>query len=308
MALTLPTNVVAGNTGHINAHNTLHQLSNGFILSTTAFYIPATSVSDSTSGHLMWASARGANSGVAPLDGGGLLPAANLPLQAIRKDVINDVGFGITFRGWANTNPTALLVFVGSRGSATPSPILSGDRYAKFFFQGQYDTTLGNTTTGAIMWVVATENFAGSGGTATNAGSKIEFYTVPNGTTAPVLALTLDQNAAATFGGAITTPVLTVGFIATIADGATLTMGVASNIVLSATTGTKIGTGTTQKLGLWNATPVVQYATTGTSTGFTAGGGTAATSLSTFTGNTGSAAYTTGDVVRALKLAGIMAA
>lgn len=38
----------------------------------------------------------------------------------------------------------------------------------------------------------------------------------------------------------------------------TLTMGDADNIVVNATTGTKIGTATTQKIGFYNATPVVQ--------------------------------------------------
>lgn len=37
-----------------------------------------------------------------------------------------------------------------------------------------------------------------------------------------------------------------------------LTVSDAHNIILNTTTGTKIGTGTTQKLGFWNATPVVQ--------------------------------------------------
>lgn len=82
----------------------------------------------------------------------------------------------------------------------------------------------------------------------------------------------------------------------------------AKNVAIGTTTGTKIGTATTQKIGFWNVTPVIQYATTGTSTGFTAGAGTTATSLSTWTGNTGASAYTTSDIVRALKLAGIMAA
>ncbi len=37
-----------------------------------------------------------------------------------------------------------------------------------------------------------------------------------------------------------------------------LTIGDANNIVINTTTGTKIGTGATQKIGFWNATPVVQ--------------------------------------------------
>lgn len=56
------------------------------------------------------------------------------------------------------------------------------------------------------------------------------------------------------------------------------------------------------------AAPVIQYATTGTTTGFTAGAGTAVDSAATFTGNTGSTAYTISDIVRALKLVGLMAA
>lgn len=41
-------------------------------------------------------------------------------------------------------------------------------------------------------------------------------------------------------------------------DSSGLTIADAMNIVLNATTGTKIGTATTQKLGFWNVTPVVQ--------------------------------------------------
>lgn len=44
---------------------------------------------------------------------------------------------------------------------------------------------------------------------------------------------------------------------------ATTTWGDAVNIVLGTTTGTKIGTATTQKLGFFNATPVVQPASPG---------------------------------------------
>ena len=66
--------------------------------------------------------------------------------------------------------------------------------------------------------------------------------------------------------------------------------------------------GTAAMLGLYGTAAVVQYATTGTVTGYTGGGGTALTHSDTFTGNTGAAAYTIGDVVRALKLLGVMAA
>lgn len=60
-------------------------------------------------------------------------------------------------------------------------------------------------------------------------------------------------------------------------------------------------------IGLYGVTPVGQYSTTGTSTGFTAGAGTTVTHLSTFTGGIGSTAYTIGDIVRALKLLGPLA-
>lgn len=87
-----------------------------------------------------------------------------------------------------------------------------------------------------------------------------------------------------------------------------LTMTDAKNIVVGSTTGTKIGTATTQKIGFFNATPVAQQSTTGTTTGFTAGVGTAVLDDSTFTGGSGSKAYTVGDIVKALKALGILAA
>jgi len=61
------------------------------------------------------------------------------------------------------------------------------------------------------------------------------------------------------------------------------------------------------KLGLYGVAPVVQHSTTGEATGFTVGGGTPVTHTSTFTGNTGTKAYTIGDVVKALKQVGLMA-
>lgn len=52
---------------------------------------------------------------------------------------------------------------------------------------------------------------------------------------------------------------------------------------------------------------VVQGSSTGETTGFTAGGGTAVNDDSTFTGNTGSTAYTVSDIVKHLKAAKLLA-
>lgn len=86
-----------------------------------------------------------------------------------------------------------------------------------------------------------------------------------------------------------------------------LTIADAGNVVLDTTTGTKIGTATGQKLGFYNATPVIQQAGTGETVGFTAGGGTNVTDASTFTGNVGSTAYRISDIVKALKNLGLLA-
>jgi hypothetical protein len=61
-------------------------------------------------------------------------------------------------------------------------------------------------------------------------------------------------------------------------------------------------------LGFYSVAPVVQPQTTGTVTGFTAGASTATKVDSTYTGNTGTSAYTVGDVVLALKQLGLLKA
>jgi len=57
---------------------------------------------------------------------------------------------------------------------------------------------------------------------------------------------------------------------------------------------------------IFNESRIVQQSTTGTTTGFTAGSGTTARDDSTFTGGSGTA-YTTGDIVKALKAQGLLA-
>lgn len=83
-------------------------------------------------------------------------------------------------------------------------------------------------------------------------------------------------------------------------------MGPSASIIPDGTNGLKIGTATTQKLGFWNSTPIVQPQTSGVVAGHTAGAGTAVTHDSTFTGNFGTKAYTISDIISNLKQAGIL--
>lgn len=87
----------------------------------------------------------------------------------------------------------------------------------------------------------------------------------------------------------------------------TLSDGV--DLILNTTTGTKIGTATSQKLGFWNVTPVIQPSGTGELIGFTGNGATNANAVNfAANGNSGTASYTLGDVVKALKAVGVLAA
>ena len=84
------------------------------------------------------------------------------------------------------------------------------------------------------------------------------------------------------------------------AVGGTLEEG--ENLILGTTTGTKIGTATSQKLSLWNSTPIVQPTTAHAEAAFTENsGGTAVNVDSTFGG------YTLQQIVQALQDIGALA-
>ena len=87
----------------------------------------------------------------------------------------------------------------------------------------------------------------------------------------------------------------------TIADGGHTTWGDAVNMVFNTSTGTKIGTGTSQKIGIWNTTPIVQPTTAIAAATFTANTSAIANDTATFDG------YTIGQVVKALRNFGILA-
>jgi hypothetical protein len=81
----------------------------------------------------------------------------------------------------------------------------------------------------------------------------------------------------------------------------TFTFADANNIAVGTGTGTKIGIGTTQKLSLWNATPIVQPTTAIAAATFVANTSGIANDTATFDG------YTIGQVVKALRNFGLLA-
>lgn len=86
-----------------------------------------------------------------------------------------------------------------------------------------------------------------------------------------------------------------------VANAGTITINDACNIVLGTTTGTKIATGDDQKLGFYNAAPIIQPATGGAAATLTGGGGITLTDTDTFDG------YTLAEVVKALRNLGLLA-
>jgi hypothetical protein len=104
--------------------------------------------------------------------------------------------------------------------------------------------------------------------------------------------------------GTVTCTGLTVNGNTTL--NASITIEDGDNIAVGTVTGTKIGTGADQRIGLFNATPVVQPSATGETVGFIAGSGTTVREDSTFTGNVGNRAYRISDIVKALKQVGIL--
>jgi hypothetical protein len=107
-----------------------------------------------------------------------------------------------------------------------------------------------------------------------NSAGTTRTYTLPNATgTLSMLSLAETQSGAKTLTGGliITTTNLTI---------------TDKDVVLSATTGTKIGTATSQKLGFWNVTPIIQPAGAGQAAA-------AAQSQTSLTDNTGGSVSTT---------------
>lgn len=89
-------------------------------------------------------------------------------------------------------------------------------------------------------------------------------------------------------------------------DSGNIGFGGTANFVLDSTTGTQIGTATTQKLGFWGKTAVVQPVASTNANTPTAGSTTAVFTNTTFDGGVGGSAWTVGGLVAALKSMGLI--
>lgn len=147
-----------------------------------------------------------------------------------------------------------------------------------------------------------------TGGNATNtSGANGGAISITSGNGVSALGSAQSGNITITTGSSGSSSVGTIIFRtngantrATISDTA-LTLADAINIVVGTTTGTKIATATSQKIGFWNATPIVQPTTAISAGAFTANTSGIADDSATFDG------YTMGQVVAALRSAGLLA-
>lgn len=195
----------------------------------------------------------------------------------VAKTGINTVGFGQDGTDFILYNEKSSSgAFLFKKGISFGGNITSGTEI------GRWDNNTGNLSVGvgaagsARVHAIATTEQLRLGYNTSN------YLSVTVGSTGGV---TFD----ATGSGA--------GF--TFNDG--ITLADAKNIVFNGTTGTKLGTGTTQKLSFWNATPIVQPTTGVAAATFTANSGTAVNDASTFDG------YTIKQVVKALRNIGLLA-
>jgi len=200
------------------------------------------------------------------------------------------VDYGNTRVGIGQTTPTAKLHLGAGSATANTAPIK--------LTTGAYNTA---AVAGQIEWDSATdENLTFSPSTTR--------YLIPM-VDSGVVRLTSGRIPFATTNGRLTddgdftfaTDTLTVTKIAATQFTGNITVADGINVVLNTTTGTKIGTATTQKIGLWNATPIVQPTTAVAAATFVANTSGIVDDTATFDG------YTIGQIVKALRNIGALA-
>ena len=274
--------------------------------------------------HLTTASGFGGTGiiGLAPDGGGNAIfvdnkgTANNTSCIKVVNENTNTVSaaYGIWGQQAASTSP---LVFLETSLGGTVAPVLrlKGTNWGAGQVLADHMLSDGST----ITWRV----FAQDGKQEHLAVARFSDYALQAGANSPNAGLVVQTNRSANANTELRFYRWTGGanqyypFRITAGGGAGNELTIQSGAAASTVDGTetlanpflRVGTGNANCSGaFFNAAPITQPNTTGTTTGFTAGTGTTVVSGSTFTGNTGATAYTIGDVVNALKRLGLIAA
>jgi hypothetical protein len=161
---------------------------------------------------------------------GRLLVGTSTALDNFSRLQITDItGLGITLAHFTNTTSAGSLQLYKSRSGTvgTNTIVQNGDQLGRIDFRGADGS-------GYITGALISGQVDGTPG-ANDMPGRLVFSVTADGSASPTEALRISNDRSIT-----------------VSDG--------GNVVLGTTTGTKIGTATTQKLGFYNATPVVQPA------------------------------------------------
>jgi hypothetical protein len=209
----------------------------------------------------------------------------NAPIGRIHALYTNFVDVVAFERTPSFNNATAASVILRAGYSASPSNGAGGT----FGFQIRVGTTINDIASfGAIR------------DGADNSGA-LSFLTFTTGFQTEKLRIFSNGNTLIQNGGTFTDAGFRLDVNGTARVQGDLTISDTKNIILATGTGTKIGTATSQKLSLWNATPNVQPTTAITAGAFVANTSGIANDTATFDG------YTMGQVVAALRRIGALA-
>ncbi len=223
---------------------------------------------------------------------------------------------GLTLSGYTSNATSSAFFFQGSVGSATPTAAaltfegykfngtnsrtaMAGSELVAQFNAGQTPnvTYFANANTliqsagthsdgGYRLDVNANSASTGAVRIRTSGSTGLNALLIQN--TTPTTIFQILDNGSTTLNG-------------TLAQNGTVTMSDGSDIVVGSTSGTKIGTATTQRIGFYNATPIARPGAGVAEAAFVAGTGTAVNDNSTFGG------YTLQQVVQALQNLGLLA-
>jgi hypothetical protein len=151
---------------------------------------------------------------------------------------------------YVNNSTSNAFVSIGATSTAGVLGITGNTNMGvrHYFFAQQHGSTNGDYFRGA-----------NSGGNPTAYLNNLANWSIGDGTNAvPAYSFTADLDTGMYRVGANNLGFSTNAVLRLDLSTTTLTFADAINIAVNTSTGTKIGTGTTQKIGFWNATPVVQ--------------------------------------------------